>query len=122
MDIILLHYKCNIPELYNNGKVDLEIAMAALDKLLRSNELNFAFLAVIPSVLILYGGYRVVTSISRRLSGFSKRRAYQKLRISLRYICTHRLSLIFALLYPVHYIVYFVHDVLSILLNEACID
>ncbi|CAI2167128.1 7691_t:CDS:2 [Funneliformis geosporum] len=35
-------------------KVDLEIAMAALDKLLKSNELNFAFLAVGPSLFIVY--------------------------------------------------------------------
>ncbi|CAG8503639.1 13152_t:CDS:2 [Funneliformis caledonium] len=35
-------------------KVDLEIAMAALDKLLKSNELNFAFLAVGPSLFVVY--------------------------------------------------------------------
>jgi len=35
-------------------KVDLELAMAALDKLLKSNELNFAFLAVGPSLFIVY--------------------------------------------------------------------
>ena len=32
------------------AKVDGELAMSALDKLLRSNELNFAFLTVLPSV------------------------------------------------------------------------
>ncbi|TPX35318.1 hypothetical protein SmJEL517_g02199 [Synchytrium microbalum] len=36
------------------AKVQLEVAMSALDKLLKSNELNFAFLAVIPSLLISY--------------------------------------------------------------------
>ncbi|CAG8602525.1 10984_t:CDS:2 [Ambispora gerdemannii] len=35
-------------------KVDIELAMAALDKLLKSNELNFAFLAVGPSIFIVY--------------------------------------------------------------------
>ncbi|CAJ0909446.1 15377_t:CDS:2 [Entrophospora sp. SA101] len=35
-------------------KVDLELAMAALDKLLKSNELNFAFLAVGPSLFVVY--------------------------------------------------------------------
>jgi nuclear-control-of-ATPase protein 2 len=34
--------------------VDLELAMAALDKLLKSNELNFAFLALGPSLFIIY--------------------------------------------------------------------
>ncbi|KAJ1551321.1 Nuclear control of ATPase protein 2 [Nowakowskiella sp. JEL0078] len=36
------------------AKVDGELAMTALDKLLRSNELNFAFLAMFPSILIVY--------------------------------------------------------------------
>ncbi|CAG8475827.1 577_t:CDS:2 [Diversispora eburnea] len=35
-------------------KVDMELAMAALDKLLKANELNFAFLAVGPSLIIVY--------------------------------------------------------------------
>ncbi|CAG8497925.1 5475_t:CDS:2 [Paraglomus brasilianum] len=35
-------------------KVDLDTAMSALDKLLKSNELNFAFLAVGPSLFIVY--------------------------------------------------------------------
>ncbi|RHZ81139.1 hypothetical protein Glove_123g50 [Diversispora epigaea] len=35
-------------------KVDMELAMAALDKLLKANELNFAFLAVSPSLIIVY--------------------------------------------------------------------
>ncbi|GAN08728.1 ATP synthase regulation protein NCA2 [Mucor ambiguus] len=36
-------------------KVDVDLAMAALDKLLKSNELNFAFLAVAPSMLLTWG-------------------------------------------------------------------
>ncbi|CAB5372943.1 unnamed protein product [Rhizophagus irregularis] len=35
-------------------KVDMELAMAALDKLLKSNELNFAFLALGPSLFVVY--------------------------------------------------------------------
>src|ERR1041384_6084098 len=35
-------------------KVDLELSMTALDKLLKSNELNFAFLAVGPSIFLIY--------------------------------------------------------------------
>jgi hypothetical protein len=36
------------------AKVDGELAMTALDKLLRSNELNFAFLAVMPTFSLSY--------------------------------------------------------------------
>jgi hypothetical protein len=36
-------------------KVDGALAMSALDKLLRSNELNFAFLALVPTILITFG-------------------------------------------------------------------
>lgn len=43
-------------------KVDLEIAMQALDKLLRSNELNFAFLAVMPTLLIIGAGWHTLSS------------------------------------------------------------
>ncbi|CAM0140907.1 unnamed protein product [Umbelopsis sp. WA50703] len=35
-------------------KVDVDLAMAALDKLLKSNELNFAFLAVAPSMILMW--------------------------------------------------------------------
>lgn len=43
------------------SKVDLETAMLALDKLLKSNELNFELLAVLPLVgllLLVYGRAR----------------------------------------------------------------
>lgn len=36
------------------SKVDLQLALHAVDKLLKSNELNFAFLAVFPTLLIVY--------------------------------------------------------------------
>ncbi|CAG8778887.1 3593_t:CDS:2, partial [Gigaspora rosea] len=39
-------------------KVDLELSMTALDKLLKSNELNFAFLAVGPSIFGIYLIYK----------------------------------------------------------------
>lgn len=35
-------------------KVDLAVAMAALDRLLRANQLNFALLAMIPSAMLLH--------------------------------------------------------------------
>ncbi|KAH6561432.1 hypothetical protein BASA61_007346 [Batrachochytrium salamandrivorans] len=36
------------------AKVDGELAISALDKLLKSNELNFAFLAIMPTLVIMY--------------------------------------------------------------------
>ena len=44
------------------AKVDGELAMSALDKLLRSNELNFAFLAFMPTLGISYWGAKVMVS------------------------------------------------------------
>jgi len=51
-------------------KVDGELAMSALDKLLKSNELNFAFFAVVPSAAILY------LTTSRIHSALSSRNFY----------------------------------------------
>eukprot|EP01126_Amoeba_proteus_P029422 TRINITY_DN2900_c0_g1_i6.p1 TRINITY_DN2900_c0_g1~~TRINITY_DN2900_c0_g1_i6.p1 ORF type:complete len:411 (+),score=61.66 TRINITY_DN2900_c0_g1_i6:764-1996(+) len=42
-------------------KVDIERAMLQLDKLLRSNELNFAMLALLPAMLVCYLIYLVLT-------------------------------------------------------------
>ncbi|KAI8925032.1 ATP synthase regulation protein NCA2-domain-containing protein [Entophlyctis helioformis] len=52
------------------AKVDGELAMSALDKLLRSNELNFAFLAVMPTLAVAYvgGGYMARLWAPRRAS------------------------------------------------------
>ncbi|OZJ06885.1 hypothetical protein BZG36_00236 [Bifiguratus adelaidae] len=50
-------------------KVDVDAAMAALNKLLKSNELNFAFLAVAPSMLLLYSIVAWVRNIFQRRSG-----------------------------------------------------
>jgi nuclear-control-of-ATPase protein 2 len=50
-------------------KVDVDLAMAALDKLLKSNELNFAFLAVAPSMLIAWGGISWINRVWQRRSG-----------------------------------------------------
>ena len=46
------------------AKVDGALALSALDKLLKSNELNFAFLAVIPTLLISYSIYNYITSLA----------------------------------------------------------
>lgn len=50
------------------AKVDGELAMSALDKLLRSNELNFAFLAFMPTMMITYllSGYTYNLLFSKR--------------------------------------------------------
>ncbi|GAA5802127.1 ATP synthase regulation protein NCA2-domain-containing protein [Helicostylum pulchrum] len=50
-------------------KVDVDLAMTALDKLLKSNELNFAFLAVAPSMLITWGALSWLKRIWQRRSG-----------------------------------------------------
>ncbi len=68
----------------HKSKVDLEIAMQALDKLLKSNELNFAFLAVIPTVIVVGAVGRWV------MNGWSDRRSlsahatHKQLRMSIR--------------------------------------
>ena len=46
------------------AKVDGALALSALDKLLKSNELNFAFLAVIPTILISYSIVQYLRSIT----------------------------------------------------------
>ncbi|KAF9361697.1 Nuclear control of ATPase protein 2 [Mortierella sp. AD094] len=50
-------------------KVDVEVAMAALDKLLKANELNFAFLAVGPSLLLLWATTSQAKSVWQRVAG-----------------------------------------------------
>jgi nuclear-control-of-ATPase protein 2 len=47
-------------------KVDLDVAMSSLDKLLKSNELNFAFLAILPSLVISYSAVTYVWGVWRR--------------------------------------------------------
>lgn len=50
-------------------KVDVEVAMAALDKLLKANELNFAFLAVGPSLLLLWAVSSQAKSSWQQIAG-----------------------------------------------------
>jgi nuclear-control-of-ATPase protein 2 len=66
------------------AKVDLELAMSALDKLLRSNELNFAFLAVVPSLLAVYFAASYFRGMWRRRHGFGKSKHFEVIRSSLR--------------------------------------
>lgn len=67
-------------------KVDLEIAMQALDKLLRSNELNFAFLALIPTLLIIGVSFRGLKHLIKQAYGMSAKDAHARLAGSLRNI------------------------------------
>ncbi|KAI9207861.1 ATP synthase regulation protein NCA2-domain-containing protein [Polychytrium aggregatum] len=67
-------------------KVDGEVAMTALDKLLKANELNFAFLATVPSLLLVYSvGYQLQQLWGSRM-GIGRTNAYQSIRHSLRTI------------------------------------
>ena len=60
--------------------------MAALDKLLKSNELNFALFAVIPSVAILWGLiYYIKNIFIKRAATFNKSFSF-KIKGSLRYM------------------------------------
>ena len=71
-------------------KVDLELAMSALDKLLRSNELNFAMLAVIPTLVVVAFITRQVRSVLSETKGMRKRQTHDMIRNSLR--CVIRTS------------------------------
>ncbi|KAJ3051579.1 Nuclear control of ATPase protein 2 [Rhizophlyctis rosea] len=67
-------------------KVDLELAMSALDKLLRSNELNFAMLAVIPTLVVVAFLTRQLRSLLNETKGMRRRNTYDMIRNSLREI------------------------------------
>ena len=67
-------------------KTDAAIAMQALDKLLRSNELNFAFLAVVPTFLVLGTVFRWMQSQYERQRSLTSRSTSVLLKRSLREI------------------------------------
>ncbi|KAG0245762.1 ATP synthase regulation protein NCA2-domain-containing protein [Mortierella sp. GBAus27b] len=67
-------------------KVDVEVAMAALDKLLKANELNFAFLAVGPSLLLLWGLSAQGKRTWQRASGHNVGLVAIQMRNSLRQV------------------------------------
>ncbi|KAI8844051.1 ATP synthase regulation protein NCA2-domain-containing protein [Chytriomyces cf. hyalinus JEL632] len=66
------------------SKVDLELAMSALDKLLQANELNFTIMSMIPLALLGYFGLRSFKAFLRRRAGTSREQRYQVVRSSLR--------------------------------------
>jgi ATP synthase regulation protein NCA2 len=65
-------------------KVDVQIAMSALDQLLKSNELNFEFLAVFPTLLVVYAIVFKFRSYCRSLRGVSRRDSTEKSKKILR--------------------------------------
>ncbi|KAG0054045.1 Nuclear control of ATPase protein 2 [Gryganskiella cystojenkinii] len=67
-------------------KVDVEVAMAALDKLLKANELNFAFLAVGPSLLLLWAVSSQAKSTWQRIAGKNLGLVSIQMRNSLRQV------------------------------------
>ncbi|KAF8985327.1 Nuclear control of ATPase protein 2 [Entomortierella lignicola] len=67
-------------------KVDVEVAMAALDKLLKANELNFAFLAVGPSLLLLWATTAQAKKVWQRVSGRNLGLVSIQMRNSLRQV------------------------------------
>ena len=67
-------------------KVDGAMAMTALDKLLRSNELNFAFLAVIPALAVTYYVSSSIINFFNRRRGYGQSLSMQQIRSNLRQI------------------------------------
>jgi nuclear-control-of-ATPase protein 2 len=51
------------------GKVDVDLAMSGIEKLLRSQQLTFAFIGVAPSLLLVFGLYRWGQNVYGRLRG-----------------------------------------------------
>ncbi len=68
------------------AKVDGELAMTALDKLLKSNELNFAMLAAIPSLLFVGYVFRQTWDVLASREQVSKTAVYTYIRLSLRQV------------------------------------
>ncbi|KAI7869689.1 ATP synthase regulation protein NCA2-domain-containing protein [Spinellus fusiger] len=65
-------------------KVDVDLAMTALDKLLKSNELNFAFLAVAPSMLLTWASFTWLNQFLRNRSGQKVQQIGRPLKATLR--------------------------------------
>lgn len=67
-------------------KVDVALALSSLDKLLKSNELNFAFLSAIPAGFVATAlSYQLTVFFPNRLRN-TKRRLYETVRYHLRKI------------------------------------
>ncbi|KAI7904856.1 ATP synthase regulation protein NCA2-domain-containing protein [Cokeromyces recurvatus] len=70
-------------------KVDVDLAMSALDKLLKSNELNFAFLAVAPSMLLTWASASWFKNMLQGRSQQKVKKIGLPMRETLRYTHTH---------------------------------
>lgn len=76
------------------SKVDLELSMNALDQLLKANELNFAFLAVIPTLGVVVVSWMSFSRFLKRRSWVWRERGMEVVRGSLRLViilllCSH---------------------------------
>lgn len=71
------------------AKVDAAMALSALDRLLRSNELNFTFLALLPLLGILGLTYSWTWQKYRSFEGFGKKGAFQMMRNGLRWMLVY---------------------------------
>ncbi|KAJ3210611.1 Nuclear control of ATPase protein 2 [Entophlyctis luteolus] len=67
----------------HKSKVDLELAMSALDKLLQANELNFAILSVVPVVAFALAIMQQTRAFLRRRGGVAREIAYDGIRLCL---------------------------------------
>jgi hypothetical protein len=67
------------------AKVDAALALSALDRLLRSNELNFAFMALLPVLGVCGLTYSWIKRKYRVLQGIGKTSAFELMRNSMRY-------------------------------------
>ena len=67
------------------AKVDAALALSALDRLLRSNELNFAFLALLPLLGVLGFGVSWSKRKWKHVMGLNQRSAFDMMRLGLRY-------------------------------------
>ena len=64
--------------------MDGALAMSALDKLLQSNELNFAFLAFIPTLLVTYGMFSYFQGVLGEGRSMVKKQVFRKVKRGLR--------------------------------------
>ncbi|PWA00474.1 hypothetical protein BB558_003495 [Smittium angustum] len=66
------------------ANVDIQQALTALDKLLRSNELNFVFLAVAPASVFAYALGRIMVSVFDRLTSVGDQKSVDDIKLLLR--------------------------------------
>ncbi|CAO3650213.1 unnamed protein product [Cunninghamella blakesleeana] len=67
-------------------KVDVDMAMQALDKLLKSNELNFAFLAVAPSMILTWGAISWIKNVYIKRGSYKIKRSRRPIKDTIRRI------------------------------------